>query len=163
MSLTRIAVLSALGAALVAGPVMAQDYTVGSIRITKPWARATPEGAKVGGGFMTITNTGKETDRLIGGSALVSGKFEVHEMAMENNVMKMRAVAGGIEIKPGQSVMLKPGGYHVMFMDLKQGLKSGEKIKGTLVFEKAGKVDVEYAVEAMAAGGGGHHGGHHGK
>ncbi len=160
----HIAVAIALGAALLAAPAIAQDYTVGAIKITKPWARATPEGAKVGGGFMTITNTGKESDRLVGGSALVSGRFEVHEMTMVDNVMKMRAVAGGIEVKPGQSVMLKPGGYHVMFMELKQGLKAGEKVKGTLVFEKAGKIDVEYAVEAIAAGGGGGHGGgHHGK
>jgi hypothetical protein len=161
----RLLILTLLGAGLLAASATAQDYTVGSIKITKPWARATPDGAKVAGGFMTLTNTGTAPDRLVGGTALVSGKFEVHEMVMDGNVMKMRALGSGLEIKPGATVVLKPGGYHVMFLDLKQGLKAGEKFKGSLVFEKAGKIDVEYAVEAVGAAGSGHGhgGGHHGK
>jgi hypothetical protein len=132
-------------------PALAHDYQAGSILFEHPWTRATPPGAKVAGGFMKLQNTGKEPDRLIGGSAAVAGKFEVHEMAMVNNVMKMRELENGIEIKPGQNVELKPGSFHVMFMDLKQQIKEGDRVKGTLVFEKAGTVEVEFKVEAMGA------------
>ena len=76
-------------------------------------------GAQVAGGYLKITNNGNEADRLIGGSAASPARFEVHEMAMESGVMKMRQV-NGLEIKPGETVELKPGGMHVMFMDLKQ-------------------------------------------
>jgi copper(I)-binding protein len=140
-------------------PALAHDYRLGDLKIDHPWTRATPPGAKVGGGFLTITNTGTASDRLIGGSALVSSAFEVHEMKMEGNVMRMRALDKGLEIRPGQTVALKPGGYHVMFIDLKSPLKEGEMIKGTLVFERAGTIEVEYKVEARGASGA--HGGHH--
>jgi copper(I)-binding protein len=128
---------------------LAQEYKAGSIKIESPWIRATPAGAVVAGGYMKLQNTGKEADRLIGGSTTAAGKFEVHEMSMVDNVMKMKELPNGLEVKPGKSVELKPGSYHVMLMDLKQPLKKGGKVKGTLVFEKAGKVDVEYAVRAM--------------
>ena len=82
--------------------------TVGSLKISTPWARATPKGASVGGGYMKITNTGTAPDRLVGGSTDISSGFEVHEMKMEGGVMKMRPVAGGIEIKPGQTVDARP-------------------------------------------------------
>ena len=133
-------------------------YKVGSLTIEAPWARATPGGAKVAGGFMKITNNGKESDRLIGGTVPFAGRFEVHEMAVNGGVMTMRQLSKGLEIKPGETVELKPGGYHVMFMDLTSGLKEGEAIKGTLEFEKAGKVDVEYRVGPI--GGGAPMGGH---
>ena len=137
-------------------------YKGGALTIESPWARATPGGAKVAGGFMTITNAGKEPDRLIGGSVPVADRFEVHEMAMDGGVMKMRELSKGLEIKPGETVELKPGGYHLMFMDLKSGLKEGQTVKGTLVFEKAGKIDVEFKVGPIGGGapkgepGGGH-------
>ena len=140
----------------------ATAYKVGSLTIEAPWARATPGGAKVAGGFMKITNTGKEPDRLIGGSVPIAGRFEMHEMAVDGGVMKMRPLSKGLEIKPGETVELKPGGYHLMFLDLKSGLKEGETVKGTLVFEKAGKVEVEYKVGPIGGGapnagsGGGH-------
>ena len=130
----------------------AQEFKAGSLVISQPWSRATAGGAKVGAGYMTITNIGTEPDRLIGGSLPQAGKFEVHEMRMENNVMTMRPLHGGLEIKPGQTVKLAPGGYHVMFMQLKEPLKQGEVLKGELVFEKAGKVPIEYTVGAIAAG-----------
>jgi len=158
----RLIIAATLAGAVLTSSALAQDFSVGSIKISKPWARATPDGAQVGGGFLTITNSGKEADRLVGGSSSVAGKLEVHEMAMEGDVMKMRALKSGMEIKPGDTVTLKPGGYHVMFMELKQPLKAGEKFKGTLEFEKAGKVDVEYTVEAVGAGGSGSSGGHGG-
>lgn len=130
----------------------AQEFKAGSLVIRQPWSRATAGAAKVGAGYMTITNTGSEPDRLIGGSLPQAGKFEVHEMRMDNNVMTMRPITGGLEIKPGQTVTLAPGGYHVMFMQLKEPLKEGEILKGDLVFEKAGTVPVEYKVGAIAAG-----------
>jgi hypothetical protein len=130
----------------------AQEFKAGSLVIAQPWSRATAGGAKVGAGYMTITNTGSEPDRLVGGALPQAGRFEVHEMRMQDGVMTMRPVSGGLEIKPGQTVKLEPGGYHVMFMELKEPLKNGETLKGELKFEKAGTVAVEYKVGAIAAG-----------
>lgn len=141
-------------------PAFAHDYKIGALKIEHPWTRATPGGAKVGGGFMKITNTGVETDRLISGSAEVAKALEIHEMKMEGSTMKMRALDKGLEIKPGETVELKPGGYHVMFLDLQAPIKDGERLKGQLVFEKAGKVDVEYKVEARGAAASSDHSGH---
>ncbi len=142
-----------------ASPATAHDFKIGAIEIAHPWARATPKGSAVGGGYLKIKNTGTTPDRLVGGSATVAGRFEVHEMAMNQGVMVMRHLKQGLEVKPGQEIELKPGSYHVMFMDLKQPLVAGERVKGTLVFEKAGTVEIEYAVEAIGARGtsqGGH-------
>ncbi|KAB2919800.1 MAG: copper chaperone PCu(A)C [Hyphomicrobiaceae bacterium] len=135
----------------------AKSYKIGSLVIEAPWARATPGGAKVAGGYLKITNTGQTADRLVGGSLAVAATVEVHEMAMSDNVMKMRRLHQGLEIKPGQTVELKPGGYHLMFMELREGLKQGQTVKGTLVFEKAGTVEVEYRVAPIGAQSGGGH------
>lgn len=157
----RMAAASLL-TALALGPALAQDYKVGAIKISAPWSRATPDAAKVAGGFMTIENTGNESDFLIGGSLVRSGRVEIHEMAVVNDVMRMRELPKGLEIKPGQKVTLKPGSYHVMFMELKKPLKEGDAVEGTLAFKKAGTVTVSYKVGAMGAKAGGHmgHGGH---
>lgn len=149
---------AAIAAVVITTSAIAQEFRVGSIKIELPWIRATPTGAKVAGGFMRIENTGTVPDRLIGGSVAVAGRFEVHEMTMIDNVMKMRELAGGLEIKPGHSVELRPGSYHVMFVDLQGTLKEGDKIKGTLRFERAGAVDVEYVVRGMGSQSGGAHG-----
>ena len=130
-----------------AGVARAQDYSVGSIKIGQVWTREVPPASKVAGGFMTIANTGTEPDTLVGGSLASAGKLEVHEMAMVGGVMKMRELKPGLVIKPGELVTLKPGSYHVMFLDLKALPKTGTPIKGTLIFEKAGKVEIEYKVE----------------
>lgn len=132
-------------------PATAADFTKGDIKITQPWARATPGGAKVAAGYLTLTNSGKTADRLIGGTALAAGTLELHDMTMTDGVMRMRRLEAGVEFKPGETVALKPGAIHVMFMDLKQPLKQGEKIKGTLVFEKAGTVEIEYEVAPIGA------------
>lgn len=143
-------IFAALAAALLfiltAGPLSAKDIKGGSLEITGLWTRATPAGAKVAGGFVTIKNTGGTPDRLIGGSFAHAGRVEIHEMAVVNDIMRMRELPNGLEIKPGQTVVLKPGSYHLMFMGLKQQLKEGGAIKGTLKFEKAGVVDVVYKV-----------------
>ena len=138
-------------AAALAPPAHADDVAAGSVKISAPWARATPKGAAVGVGYMTITNNGSAPDRLLGGASDVSNRFEIHEMSMDNGVMRMRPMAKGIEIKPGQSVELKPGGNHVMFVGLKKPFAQGEHVKATLAFEKAGKVDVDFTVESIGA------------
>ena len=134
----------------------ARDYKAGAIDIADPWSRATPQGASVAAGYMKITNTGTTPDRLVSGSSDVAPKFEVHEMKMENGVAKMRPVTDGLEIKPGETVELKPGSFHIMFVGLKKPLASGDHIKATLVFEKAGKIEVEYDVRGMGATSTGH-------
>jgi copper(I)-binding protein len=136
---------------LVLTTAQARDYKVGSIDITDPWSRATPKGASVAAGYMKITNKGTTADRLVRGSSDISPTFEVHEMSMDNGVAKMRPVKGGLEIKPGETVELKPGSSHVMFVGLKKPLAAGEHINATLVFERAGAINVEYDVRAMGA------------
>lgn len=142
--------------------VDANEYKAGPLVIDRPWVRATPGGAKIAGGYMTISNTGPTSDRLVGGSFARAARFEVHEMRMQGSVMQMRELPDGLEIGPKQAVKLAPGGYHVMLMGLKQPLKQGERIKGQLVFEKAGTVEIEYVVESIGAGSdhGGKHSGH---
>lgn len=131
--------------------LLADEFKIGDIEITHPWSRATPEGAKVAGGFLIISNNGSSPDRLVSVTGEIAGKAEVHEMAVDaSGVMKMRPLADGLEIPAGGEVELKPGSFHIMFMKLEKGAKEGEKFKGTLTFEKAGTVDVDFAVEAMA-------------
>lgn len=150
-------------AALLVAPAAAQDVKAGDLVISQPWSRATPGGAKVAGGYLNIANKGAAADRLVGGSADVAGKFEIHEMSMNNGVMTMRPLDKGLVIEPGKTVKLAPGGYHLMLMDLKGALKQGDKVPVTLEFEKAGKVKVSFDVQgvgAQAPAGAGHSGGH---
>jgi copper(I)-binding protein len=148
----------AVALAFAASTAHAHEYNLGSLKIGHPWARATPKGATVAGGYLKITNNGPAPDRLIGGSATFAGRFEIHEMSEQGGIMKMRHLPKGIEIKPGQTVELKPGSVHLMFMELKQPLVKDQRPrpKGTLVFEKAGTIEVEYAVEAVGSSPGGH-------
>jgi periplasmic copper chaperone A len=151
-------VLLAAILAFAATAASAHEYKAGSLQIQHPWSRATPKGATVAGGYMKIVNTGSTPDRLIGGSTVAAPKFEIHEMSMQGGVMKMRMLPKGLEIKPGQTVELKPGGYHLMFVGISAPLQQGKPVKGTLEFEKAGKIEVEYAVEAIGGAPKGHHG-----
>jgi copper(I)-binding protein len=144
-------ILFAAALALGANAAFAAEFKAGSLEIKNPWTRATPKGASVAGGFLTITNTGTAADKLVGGSVPFAGRFEVHEMKMDEGVMRMRPLSGGLEIKPGASVEFKPGSYHLMFMGLKQPLHQGQPVKGTLMFEKAGTVEIEYSVEPIGA------------
>ena len=146
----RLAGLVAL--ALAPSAAMAADATVGSIVVHQPWARATPGGAQVGGGYLTVENRGSSPDRLMGGTFAASNAFTLHSMTMDGGVMKMRPT-GPLEIPPGRSVTLDPSGIHIMFEGLKRGLKKGESIPGTLVFEHAGTVPVAFEVEGIGAKG----------
>jgi copper(I)-binding protein len=145
----RNSLAAAVAFAVMAFPALAHDYTLGALKITHPWARATPKGAEIGGGYLGITNTGSTPDRLIGGSTDVSRGFEIHEMSMDNGVMKMRLLPNGVEIKPGETVTFKPSGYHIMFTGLKAPLTKGEHVDATLKFEKAGEVKVFFLVGSI--------------
>jgi len=149
--MNRFAILLAGMLAIAAGAARANDYKVGALEIDNPWSRAVPRGATVAAGYMTIKNTGSEPDRLVGGSTPVAGKFEVHEMSMDKGVMKMRPLPEGLEIKPGETVELKPSSFHIMMTGLKQTIQKGKPFKASLTFEKAGPVDVEFTVEGVGA------------
>ena len=131
----------------------AEEVKAGDLVISQAWSRATPNGAKIGTGYFTIENKGTVADKLVGVSGDVSDKIEVHEMSMNNGVMKMRPVDGGLTIEPGKTVKLAPSGYHLMIMDLKSPLKQGGKVPVTLEFEKAGKVAVTLDVQGIGAQG----------
>lgn len=128
-----------------------QEVRAGDLVITQAWSRATPGGAKIAGGYLTIENKGSVADRLLGGSGDVAGKVEVHQMAMNNGVMTMRSLDKGLVVEPGKTVKLAPGGYHLMLMDLKGALKQGDKVPVTLEFEKAGKVKLSLDVQGVGA------------
>ena len=140
-------------ASLFAAPACAEEIKAGDLVITQGWTRATPNGAKIGSGYFTVENKGAAADRLVSVAADIAGKAEVHEMAMDNGVMKMRAVEGGLAIDPGKTVKLAPGGFHLMLYDLKSPLKQGDKLRITLEFEKAGKVQFTLDVEGIGAQG----------
>jgi copper(I)-binding protein len=146
-----VRILSVVAATLLASPTWAQDYKLGSLEISQPWTRATAPTAKAGGGFVSITNKGTAPDRLVAVRSTVSDKVEIHEMKMDGNVMRMRELDKGLEIPPGATVTLKPGGLHIMFMELKAPLAKDTKIPVTLVFEKAGSIDIELPVQAIGA------------
>jgi len=138
---------------LIGAPLRAEEVKAGDLVITQAWSRATPGGAKVGGGYLTIENKGSTPDRLIGGSAEVAGKVQVHEMSMNNGVMTMRPLDKGLVIEPGKTIKLAPGGYHLMLLDLKSPLKQGERVPLTLEFEKAGKIALSLDVQGVGAQG----------
>ena len=151
-----------LAAALILSTAGALGATFksGAIVVEDPWSRATPGAAKVGAGFLTIKNGGKAEDRLISATSPIAARAEIHETKMEDDVMTMRPVSGGVAIPPGGSVALAPNGYHLMFADLAAPLKEGEQFKATLTFEHAGAVEVTFDVKAIGApASGGHH--HH--
>ena len=151
--LMQMSIACVLGAYLSSAPARADEVKAGDLVISQAWSRATPKGAKTGGGYLTIENKGSAPDRLIDGSSDVAGSVQVHEMSTEGGVMKMRPVENGLTIEPGKTVKLAPGGYHLMLMDLKNPLKQGDKLPITLEFEKAGKVQVSLDVQAVGAPG----------
>ena len=151
-TMKRIAiVLSAALLGLSTAVVSAEDYKLGSLEIEHPYARATPPNAPVSGGYMTIRNTGTEADRLISAEATFADRVEIHEMAMDGEVMKMRQLADGLEIPAGEEVVLQPGGYHVMFIGIDSQFKEGEIRKAKLTFEKAGTIELDFKVENVGA------------
>jgi copper(I)-binding protein len=134
--------------------VVAKDasaVSAGQLLIEQAWTRATPGGAKVGAGYMSIINHGDAADRLIAGKSDIAERVEIHTMTMEDGVMRMRQLEDGLVLAPKSIAELKPGGYHVMFIGLKQPITKGEEIKVQLTFEKAGAVDLTLAAAAIGA------------
>ena len=154
--------LAFLAVQFAAAAAQAADFDVGPMHIAEPWTRVTPKGASTAAGYMTITNSGSTPDRLSCVSSDAAVQCQIHTKSTEGDVMRMRPVEGGLEILPGQSITLKPGGLHMMFIDLKHPLEPGKTVEATLKFEQAGTVKVEYPILALgapapgaAAGGGG--------
>lgn len=131
---------------LAAQGAKARDYTAGEIAVLGPAARAMLPGAKVGGGYLSIRNSGGEADVLVSVSSDRAKSVQLHEMSVNGGIMVMREAKQGLELPPGETVELKPGGYHLMFMDVEKPFKEGEQVRATLTFQKAGSVDVEFAV-----------------
>jgi copper(I)-binding protein len=148
----------ALALAVSAAPALAQEFKAGDIVVEKPWARATPKGAEVGSGYLTIQNKGAAPDRLTGGAAEF-GAVEIHQMSSANGVSQMRELKDGLTIPANGSVSFSPGGYHLMFTHLTHPLIKGESVKATLNFEHAGAVEVEFNVMGIGASGTGPTGG----
>ena len=139
-----VAVVLPLAAGLAAG----HGFVLRDLHIGHPYARATPPGARAGGAFFTVENRGSQDDRLIAVASPAAAAAELHTMAMDGNVMRMRALRT-IDVPAGAKVALQPGGFHVMLLDLKQPLAVGEKIPLTLTFERAGTIEVTVNVESM--------------
>lgn len=152
------AIVASLLLMLFSGLARAHDFKLGDLVIDHPWSRATAPNARVGGAYLTVVNSGAAPDRLVSASSPVAGKVELHTHIKDGDIMRMREIPA-IDVPARGKVELKPGGLHIMLIDLKAPLKQGDKPKLTLVFEKAGAVDVEIAVEAATSPGTGH-GGH---
>lgn len=156
MTMSFRTIAAAALCAAVATPLAAAAARVGAITISVPWARETAPGQANGGGFLTIANTGKTDDRLLGASSPVAREVQLHSMEMDGSVMRMRQVTGGIAVPARQTIMLKPGSFHLMFIGLKQPLKRGEAVPVTLRFERAGTIKVRLAVQSVGAMEAGH-------
>lgn len=134
-------------------PMVGDTVTIGVLEIAATFTRATLPNQPVAGGFMTVTNAGTADDRLIGAASVAAGRMEVHEMAMDGDVMRMREIEDGLVIPAGETVTLKPGGFHIMFMDLAGPMVAGETVDVTLTFEQAGDVMVTMPIVMRPAGG----------
>ena len=130
---------------------LAHDYSIGSLRIGHPWARATPPAAKVGAGYLKIGNTGSTHDRLLGGTTQAAARFEIHEITFADGIARMRLKTDGVGIAPGEVLELKPNAIHLMLVDLNGPLKQGDKVKAILRFEKAGELEIEFQVQGIGA------------
>ncbi len=150
-TLLKALLISTVGFGL-AGIAQAQSAKVGSVQIENAYTRSTVPGQMAAGGFMKIENKGA-LDQLISASSPVAGEVQLHEMAMEGNVMKMRQVKE-VVVPAGGAVELKPGGMHLMFINIKAPLTAGETVPVKLKFAKAGEVEVKMPVNAMGAQGG---------
>ena len=147
---TTRAALAAL-ALLAAAPTSAHGFKAGDIAIGHPWARETTPLARNGAGYMTLTNTGTKPDRLLGGSTPAAQGFELHQTSSQGGIMRMRALDGGLAIRPGETVRIAPDGTHIMLTGLKRPLKAGEMVPATLRFERAGAVAIAFKVQTLDA------------
>lgn len=151
------AALAAIASAL---PAAAQDYRAGDVAVGRPWTRAVAAGAPTAAGYMTLRNEGSAPDRLVSASTPMARAVELHEGAVADGITRMRPLPSGIEIPPGATVRLEPGGLHAMLTGPSGPFAQGTRVPLTLRFERAGEVTVELAVEAPGARSGGAHRGH---
>ncbi|MBH0237677.1 copper chaperone PCu(A)C [Methylobrevis albus] len=136
---------------LLASTAAAHEYKLGDLAIEHPWTRATPPGARVGGGYLTVVNAGGTDDRLVSATSPASARVEIHEMSVTDGVMVMRPLPEGLPMPAGATVALAPGGLHLMLIDLAAPLVEGERVPVELTFERAGTVSVELAVDKIGA------------
>jgi copper(I)-binding protein len=135
---------------LIALSASAKDYKLGPLTIAQPWARATPGAIKTGAVYLTVTTQGDSPDRLIGAETPRAGKAGLHAQIMDGDVMRMRDVKA-VEVNPGEPAVLKPGGLHIMLEQLAAPLREKDRFPLTLIFEKAGRIDVDVAVQSVGA------------
>jgi copper(I)-binding protein len=138
---------------LAANITFAAKAETAAISVENAWARATPKGAQVAAGYLTIKNDGEDPDRLVSAEAAFAGRTEIHLMRMSDGVMQMRPVSGGVAIPAKGTLKLEPGGYHLMFMELAAPLTEGAAVSGALTFERAGRVPVTFQVLGIGAQG----------
>lgn len=136
----------------------AHEVKAKGLKLEHPWIRATPAGVKVTAGYVEITNSGPAADRLIGTTLKGAGKGELHETVVTDGIARMRPLADGLTIAPGATLTLKPGGAHIMFLDLTRTFEEDGYVDGTLEFETAGTLKIEFFVEAPAKASSGHEG-----
>lgn len=156
MFIKRVLGTALVVAFLLSGPASAHDYKLGALQIGHPWSRATPPSARTAAGFMTLSNKGATADRLVSVSSPSVERVEIHEMKMDGAVMRMRELERGIDLPAGATVELKPGGFHLMMIDIKAPLMKDQKVPVTLVFEKAGPIQIELLVHALGSSPGEH-------
>jgi copper(I)-binding protein len=138
---------------VVLAPGVAAAETAGAIAVENAWSREVPAGASVGVGYLAIKNSGDEPDRLASASTSLAAETEIHQTTMADGVMRMRPVPDGVPVPAKDTVMLEPNNYHFMFMGLTRPLKEGDTFPATLVFERAGSVEVTFHVLGIGAQG----------
>ena len=129
----------------------AHDIRLGDLSFSGAFTRAMPSSAKTGGGYVTITNKGTESDRLVSASSPAAPMVQIHEMKMEGDVMRIGELPDGIEIPPGETVTLAPGGAHIMFMNVPEPFAEGDEVAVTLTFQKSGRIDLVFDVQPVGA------------
>lgn len=134
-------------------PAFAEPTATASIVAGQAWARATPPGAGVGAGYLTIDNRGPQPDRLLSVSSPVAKRVEIHEMSMQGGVMRMRKVDGGLPVEAGGKLVLAPRGKHLMFIQPTAPFVQGKSFEATLRFERAGELRVRFQIMSIGAKG----------
>lgn len=129
----------------------AQEHRLGTMRADKGWTRATPPAAPTGAGYLTLVNEGSEPDRLIGVTSTIARRAEIHSMEMNGDIARMRWLKEGVLLPPRQAVELKPGGIHIMLMELAEPIRQDNPVPVTLEFERAGKLDIHLMVAPIGA------------
>ncbi|HZF46967.1 MAG TPA: copper chaperone PCu(A)C [Sphingomonadaceae bacterium] len=145
--------LCGMAIGLIASAALAHGYKAGNLSIEHPWSRETAPCQTSGGGFMTVLNNGAQPDKLLSATSPVAAEVQLHSSSVEGGVMRMRHVEGGIAIPAKGRLELKPGSYHIMFIGLKQPLRKGKQVPVSLKFQRAGKVDVKFAVQSIGSNG----------